>query len=209
MIGMAVTTIAAAMIGVIAPQSANGCEIHVWPAAKLNTLTEGAIWNNVLDSAVTPRSGGVRERVVPAAGPLDPEGQLHLIESVDLPALLRVPGAQVIIHNEVARRRATGGATGRQTNSDSKCYSELTVAKNFFNRSGLAERTLRTLFILDDYGNQPLPRRSFVAWGSTELQIFPAKVAEREQAASEELARAFQTNTRQFAGYAFAPPRKR
>ena len=184
------------------------CEIHVWTAAKLNTLTEGAIWNNVVDSAILRTSDKTTERAVPA-GRLEPEGQIALLRGVELDKILHHPGATIVMHDGPSARRGTGSVTGRQTSSTSRCYVEFTVAKNFFNRSGLAERTLRTLFVFDDFGDQPVPQRTFMGWGSTELQIFPAKKPELMQAADDELANAFRANTVQFGKYAFAPPKKR
>lgn len=184
------------------------CEIHVWTADRLHSLTEGAVWNNVLDSAITPHGERVRERAVPRSA-LDPEQQRTYLAALDLGTLLHAPGASVTVHTEASTRRATGAAAGRQTTSSAPCYYEVTIAKNFFNRSNLAERTLRTLVIFDDYGSQQVPQRSFVAWGTTELQIFPAKTPENEQAAADELAMAFKANITKFAGYAFAPRRKK
>lgn len=185
------------------------CEIHVWPAERFNTLTEGAIWNNTLDSGFNNRPRKADERGVPEHGPLDSANQLKMLSALDLSTLLHNPGARVIVHDEAAKRRAVGPATGRQSPSTSICYMELTVAKNFFNRSGLTDRTLRTMLIFDDYGDQPMPRRSFVGWGVTTLQIFPAKEPGFAQAADDELANAFRANVAQFAKYAFTPPKKK
>jgi hypothetical protein len=174
----------------------------------LNTLTEGAIWNNTLNSALSPTAGRTRERAVPA-GQLEPDGQIALLRDVELDKILHHPGAAIIMHDGRSARRSTGTVTSRQTSSTSRCYVEFTVAKNFFNRSGLAERTLRTLFVFDDFGDRPVPQRSFMGWASTDLQIFPAKKPELIQAADEELAKAFRANTVQFAKFAFAPSKKR
>lgn len=186
----------------------DACEIHVWAAEKLNTLTEGAMWNNTLNSAIAPAGGKARERPVPP-GRLEPDRQLALLRQVDLGTVLHHPGATVVMHDGPSARRSTVTVAARQTSSTSRCYVELTVAKNFFNRSGLAERTLRTLFAFDDFGDRPTPQRSFIGWASTELQIFPAKAPELAQAADDELATAFRANAVRFAGYAFAPRGKR
>lgn len=195
---------AAAPLGAIT----DACEIHVWAAEKLNTLTEGAFWNNTLNSALAPAGGKTRERAVPA-GRLEADGQFALLREVDLGKILRHPGAAIVMHDGPSARRSTGTVTARQTSSTSRCYVELTVAKNFFNRSGLAERTLRTLFAFDDFADQPIPQHSFMGWASTELQIFPAKTPELAQAADDELDSAFRANAVQFASYAFAPRKKR
>ena len=185
------------------------CEIHIWAAERFNTLTEGAIWNNTLDSGFNNRPRKVGERGVPEHGPLDSSNQLKMLSALDLPSLLHNPSARIVVHDEPAKRRAVGPTTGRQAPSASPCYMELTVAKNFFNRSGLTDRTLRSMFIFDDCGDQAMPRRSFVGWGVTSLQIFPAKQLELAQAADDELANAFRANVAQFAKYAFTPPKKK
>ena len=199
-------SVAAQAAGSDAPSK---CEIHVWPANALHTLTEGAVWNNVIDSAFTTHPGRTPERQVPPHGPLDPAGQLALLSDLDLPTLFHSPGGTVVLHDATSARRPTTVTAGRQTASTSPCYVEITVAKNFFNRSGLTSNTLRTLFILDDYGDRQTPIRSFVAWGTTALAIFPAKQAAQAAAADAEIAAAFQANLRQFSGYAFAIPRKK
>lgn len=191
------------------PAAPGTCEIHIWAAERFNTLTEGAIWNNTLDSGFNNRPRKVDERGVPEHGPLDSGNQLKMMSALDLSALLHNPGAQIVVHEEPAKRRAVGPATGRQAPSASPCYMELTVAKNFFNRSGLTDRTLRSMFVFDDYGDQAMPRRSFVGWGVTTLVIFPAKQPELAKAADDELANAFRANVAQFAKYAFTPPKKK
>lgn len=193
-----------------APVSPGRCEIHVWPADAFHSLTEGAVWNNVLDSAFVTRPGRKPERQAPnpARGALDPANQLELLAALDLPTLLHLPGAVMISHASVSTRRVVGPVAGRQTQSTSPCYMEVTVMKNFFNRSGLTHNTLRTLLILDDYRDRPQPVRSFAAWGVTPLSVFPAKSPEQTGAAQSELAEAFRHNVRQFGTYAFAPPRQ-
>jgi len=196
-------SIAHSQVGSAAP-----CEIHVWPSARLNSLTEGAIWNNVLDSAITPHGTRVTERAVPRTA-LDPQEQRTHLAAIDIAALLRAPGAIVTIHDDVSKRRVTGTPTGRQTSSTAACYRELTIAKNFFSRSGLGGRNLRTLALYDDFGGQAVPVRSFVGWAATQLMIFPAKKPDNEAAAAEELAAAFKSNISKFGGYVFAEPRKK
>lgn len=191
------------------PDPPNACVIHIWPADTLHTLTEGAVWNNVVDSAFRTYPGRTPERQVPPHGPLDPPGQRRLLATLDLPMLLHSPGATVVLHEDSSTRRPTGPATGRQTPSRSPCYVEVTVAKNFFNRSGLTSNTLRTLFIYDDYRDQLLPVRSFVAWGASPLTLFPAKQPDQAVAADTEIAEAFKANVLKFSNYAFATPRKK
>ena len=186
-----------------APAVTSQCEIHVWPADRLHSLTEGAIWNNTLDSAITPHGGRVTERAVPTTA-LDPETQRAQLAKLPIDRWFRVPGAKVEIHTEQSRRRATGRVAGRQTASTAPCYREVTIARNFFNRSGLASRTLRTLVIYDEYGDQPAPVRSFVSWASTDLAIFPAKKAEDEADAAAEILTAFESNISKFSLYATA-----
>lgn len=197
-------------VPVLAEQAAapTACEIHVWPSDRLNSLTEGAIWNNTLDSAIRSHSGRVTERAVPPTA-LDPDEQRRHFSTIDFAALFRAPGATVVIHTDASKRRLTGAISGRQTESASTCYQELTIAKNFFNRSLLASRTLRTLIIFDYFGAEPLPVRSFVSWAATDLAIFPAKQPEAEQAAAAELAAAFKANLEKFSVYAsFSQPKK-
>jgi len=202
--------LAASSTPVLAQQAEapSACEIHVWPSDRLYSLTAGAVWNNTLDSAISPHSGRVTERVVPPSA-LDSDDQRRHLAAIDLAALLRSPGATVVIHGDASKRRPTGAATERQTASTASCYRELTIAKNFFNRSPLAARTLRTMIIFDDFGAAPVPVRSFVSWAATELLIFPAKQPEIEQAAAAELAAAFKTNLNKFGLYAFRDRRKK
>lgn len=89
--------------------------------------------------------------------------------------------------------------------STAPCYLEVTIARNFFNRSGLTSRTLRTLVIYDEYRDQPAPARSFVSWASTDLSTFPAKKAEDEAAAAAEILAAFESNISKLSLYVTAP----
>jgi len=178
-----------------------GCEIHVWPASELNSVTQGWVWNHTINQAFDPARGGVERPKV-----LDPAAQTALLGEIDLPALLHAEPARVVIHAEPLTR-AQALAPERQSGSTSTCYSELIVRQLFYDYAPMAGKSLRTLFAYRRFGDSPLVQSSFTTFAESGLLVFPAATAEHAQAAEAELRQAYKSNVGIFAVYEQAPRR--
>lgn len=182
-------------------QSAGGsnCEFHLWPAAGVTTLTEGWVWNNVQNSAYTNRG----ERRLPPE-PLGPADQLRIVAAADPASLLGLAGARIVPHPSPA-----AAVLGRRTDSTAACYAELEIAKIFYDKSALAGRELRALFVFRRFGAGSVSERRFTTFAATPLMLFPAKSQAGAAAAQDELAAALATDVRKFTAYAMAAATRR
>lgn len=195
--------LAAALPAAAQDAASSACELHVWPAAEIKSVTQGWVWNHTVNQAFDQGLGGiVRPKV------LAPERQVELLATLDLPKLLALPPSAVTIHPAPLARTATATKT-RLSGATTGCYAEMIVSQNFYDSAPLAPRALRSLIVLRRFGAAPEAESSFSTWADTSLAIFPAKVAANAEAADREIAQAYTANIRIFAGYATRPPRKK
>jgi hypothetical protein len=180
-----------------------GCELHVWPAAEIKSVTQGWVWNHTVNQAFDQSLGGAtRPRM------LGPDRQVGMLRELDLPALLQLAPSAVVFHPEPLARTATANKA-RLSDSASPCYVELIVSQNFFDSAPMAPKSLRSLIVLRKFADAPEAQSSFSTWADTSLVVFPAKTADKAEAADREIAFAYTANIRIFAGYATKPPRKK
>lgn len=184
-----------------AAQAATPCEIHVWPATTMNTVTSGWVWNNVEDSGFANKG----ERLVPRNGPLDGPGQTAIMADVDLAHLFGLAAATVIRHDEAPPPRPSGEPVVRRVATEAPCYAELEVTKLFYGRAVMAGSSLQILFTYRLFGTGPEPERTFSTFANEPLLIFPAKQPSLTAEANAELVAAFRKGVVDFAGYATRP----
>ena len=90
----------------------------------------------------------------------------------------------------------------RRSDSTAACYSELIVADVFYQKAAIYGRSLRTLFMLRDFGNDQKIDYEYKAWGGNGLKLFPAKEGEDAIAALNELVSVFNKNFEEYANNA-------
>lgn len=186
-----------------APVPAAGCELHVWPASDIKAVTQGWVLNNTVNQDFNLAKGGFAKPQT-----LTPDRQVALLKAVDLPGLLKLPAQQVVTHDEPLTR-AQAAAQTRNAQSTSPCYTEFVVSQLFYDRAPIAGRSLKTMIVYRTFGDAANVEATFATWAETGLKIFPAKTAEQAGAAEAELETAYQTNMREFAGYATAPKKQK
>lgn len=181
------------------------CELHVWPADDIQSVSQGWMQNNTVNQDFNTAKGGK-----PRPDTLAADRQLALIKSMDLPAVLGLEARKIVTHLEPLSRNAAA-ATTRNAASDSTCYDELVVSKLFYDRAPVAGRSLKAMIVLRRFGDAPELKSSFATWAETGLKVYPAATPDQSEAAEAELAAAYQNNLRKFAGYVTAPkkPKKR
>ena len=179
------------------------CELHVWPAPEVKALTEGVIWNDVVNKAFDPSKGGIAR---PEA--LTDKGQVALLTGLPLPAMLGLSAVAVILHDAPLPRTAMSGKQ-RHASSTSTCYSELILSQMIYANSPLAGASLKTLLVIRRFGAAADVQASFSTWADRPLKMFPPKTPDAAQAANAELAQAYVDNIRRFGDYVLTPQGKK
>lgn len=188
-----------------APVVSAACELHVWPGDSLSSVYSGWFHGGIVNGGVTGRDG---YRTVPTE-PLSTLDQTTLLKEVPLGDLLKLDGYQIVVHDTALDSRTIRGTPGRLAASQSPCYAELITDDIVFQEDIVTGRRLKTLFRFRNFGGEQIPVRGFGTWAQTDLRLFPAKTADTEPAAAQEVRAAFQQNVSQFAGYLNAPAKKK
>ncbi len=138
------------------------------------------------------------------------EGQQRLLGSLDLAGLFALEGAGVRVHDRPPDRPPVGTRAARPGNPGGACTIELLAARIFNDRAALAGRSLKSLWIIRQFGEGSEPVASCSGWSETALTRFPLRPGEGAGAADAELEDACVANLRQFAARAaIAPDAKR
>ena len=180
------------------------CEIHVWPAERFKAMTTGWLGGGLLDAA--GHAKGDQARKAALAGALDSQGQAEALGSLDLSAQLGIKPSKIVLHNEPLDRKTINKITTRRSESTSGCYSELIVADLFYQKAAIYGRSLKTLFMLRNFGAAKDSPAIYKGWGGNGLKKFPPKPGEDVQAANEELVTVFKADFEEFARNAAKAP---
>lgn len=174
------------------------CELHIWPAERMNSMTTGLLGGGLLDAAL--HSGKDASNKAQMATALDSPSQLDALQSLKLTELLnRQPGTVIVRHEAPLERKTMNKVKTRRSDSTAACYSELIVADVFYQKAAIYGRSLRTLFMLRDFGNDQTIDYEYKAWGGNGLKLFPAKEGEDATAALNELVSVFDKNFEEYA----------
>lgn len=178
--------------------AATSCELHIWPAERMNAMTTGLLGGGLLDAAL--HSGKNASDKAGIASALDSPSQLDALQSLNLVELLKLqPGTTIIRHEQPLERKTMNKVKTRRSDSTAACYNELIVADVFYQKAAIYGRSLRTLFMLREFGNDQKIDLEYKAWGGNGLKLFPAKEGEDAVAASDELVGVFKKNFDEYA----------
>lgn len=177
------------------------CELHVWPAERMTSMTTGLLGGGLIDALA--HSGRDASNKAQLASALDSPSQLDALQSLDLHSMLKLAPGTIVIRHEVALERKTmNKIKTRRSDSVAKCYHELIVADVFYQKAAIYGRSLRTLFMLRDFGDDQKIDFEYKAWGGNGLKLFPPKEGDNAVAALEELVAVFQKNFDEYANNA-------
>lgn len=188
--------------------TANQCEIHVWPAERFTARTTGWLSGFGVVGAVADgagHAGGDQGRRAALASALDSEGQSSALGSLDLSKSLNIQPSKIVLHNEPLDRKTVNKITTRRADSASTCYAELIVADLFYQKAAIYGRSLKTLFIFRNFGAAKDKPAIYKGWGGNGLKLFPPKEGEDVQAANDELVSVFKADFEEFARNAAKP----
>ena len=177
--------------------AADGCELHIWPAERMNAMTTGWLGGGLLEAALN--SGKDANNKTLMASALDSPSQLDALQELDLRTLLPLtPGTTIVRHEQPLERKTMNKIKTRRAESESKCYSELIVADVFYQKAAIYGRSLRTLFMVRQFGNDQKIDKEYKAWGGNGLKLFPPKEGEDAIAALDELVSVYKANFEEF-----------
>ncbi len=182
-------------------QEAAPCELHIWPAERMNSVTTGLLGGGLLDAAI--HSGRDASNKASLASALDSPSQLDALESLNLQELIQLkPGTVIVKHETPLERKTMNKVKTRRSDSTAACYSELIVADVFYQKAAIYGRSLRTLFMIREFDSAQKIAFEYKAWGGNGLKLFPPKEGEDAIAALDELVTVFQKNFEEYAANA-------
>ncbi|MFC4291937.1 hypothetical protein ACFOWX_05855 [Sphingorhabdus arenilitoris] len=184
-----------------AAQDAAPCELHIWPAERMTSVTTGLLGGGLLDAAL--HAGKDASNKASLASALDSPTQLDALQSLDLKTLLKLkPDTVFVTHETPLERKTMNKIKTRRSDSQATCYSELIVADVFYQKAAIYGRSLRTLFMVRDFGNDQKIDFEYKAWGGNGLKLFPPKEGEDAVAALDELGIVFKKNFEEYSNNA-------
>ncbi len=197
-------TLAALAISTAVPamaQDAAPCELHIWPAERMASITTGWLGGGLIDAAI--HSGKDASNKAQMASALDSPSQIDALQSLDLTTLIKLkPGTVVVRHETPLERKTMNKVKTRRSDSKALCYRELIVADVLYQKAAIYGRSLKTLFMIREFGNDQKIDFEYKAWGGNGLKLFPAKEGEDAVAALDELNGVFKKNFEEYANNA-------
>jgi len=198
---LAISGLALFAAGGAAAQAGAPCELHIWPAERMTSVTTGLLGGGLLDAAL--HSGKDASNKASLASALDSPSQLDALKSLDLTELLMLtPGTVIVTHDTPLERKTMNKVKTRRSDSTATCYRELIVADVFYQKAAIYGRSLKTLFMLRDFGADQKIDFEYKAWGGNGLKLFPPKEGEDSIAALDELVTVFKRNFEEYAANA-------
>lgn len=121
------------------------CEMHVWPAARVSAVTQGAgsmfgLIGGLIDAAAHADQNKRDKAFI--TGALDSAAQARALRDMNLPSTLNLPAATVITHDEGIE--LTSDKTGRLAQSSAPCYYDVVVRQLFYLKSATTKGKMRT-----------------------------------------------------------------
>ena len=121
------------------------CEMHIWPAARVNAVTQGAgsmfgLIGAMIDAASNANRNKRDKAFITAA--LDPAAQARALRELDLPTALALPSSTIITHDEGIELKSD--MTGRLTNSAAPCYYDVVIRQLFYLKAATTKGKMRT-----------------------------------------------------------------
>jgi len=129
--------------------AAPACEMHIWPAARVAAVTQGAgsafgLIGGLIDAAAHADQNKRDKAFITAV--LDPAAQARALKEMDLPRTLNLPPAKVITHDEGIE--LTSETTGRLAQSSAPCYYDVVVRQLFYLKTATTKGKMRTFIMV-------------------------------------------------------------
>jgi hypothetical protein len=189
----------------VAPTTAAGCELHVWPSSPVRSSSNNYfVMRSIVDGAVQGRDGYVKlpENI------LGTETQIRTLNEVGLAATLGLPGYTVVMHDSPLPSRVIRTTAGRLQPDSAACYAEFVTDDVFYQEDAIDGRKLKAIFRFRQFdGGSQTPTRTFGSFAQRSLTLFPPKTPEQLEPALEEFRSAYGEAFKEF-GAALNKPAK-
>jgi hypothetical protein len=174
------------------------CELHVWPAARVSAVTQGAgssfgLIGALVDAAA--HSDQNKRDTAFITSTLDSAAQARALKEMNLPAALNLPAANVITHDEGIELNSE--TTGRLAQSSAPCYYDVVIRQLFYFKSATTKGKMRT-FILVRGANGSAKVINYKDSANHALDVKLPKEGEDATDASRALIDAFKADVAQF-----------
>lgn len=191
-------TLASAQPEPAAPPAEAPCELHIWPAERMHSMTQGLLGGGLFDAMI--HSGTDASNRAQLASALDSPSQLDALQSLDLVQLLGLPAGTTSVRHETPLERHTmNRIKTRRADSTARCYYELITADVLYQKTTIYGRSLRTLFMVRAFGDDQRIDFEYKAWGGNGLEHFPPREGEDATVALNELVDVFKRNFEEYA----------
>jgi len=179
---------------VAAPQIAPGearCELHIWPAARLESLPFAV-------GMIKGRAS--REQIDGAMGELlSPASQTGAVRDANPLGELRLPAdTRIIEHSEPLDPKTVGKIKTRRAQSTSPCYAELIIVRHDLIEDIVWGDRFLSTFLFRDFGDKPEARLSIKGEGGNKLKVLTLSAQARPADAPQLVAGAVRANFLEF-----------
>lgn len=174
------------------------CELHVWPAARVAAVTQGAgamfgLIGGLIDAAAHADQNKRDKAFI--TGALDSAAQARALREMNLPATLNLPASTVITHDEGIELKSE--MTGRLAKSAAPCYYDVVVRQLFYLKAATTKGKMRT-FISVRGGNGAAQLVDYKDSANHALDVQMPKEGEDAGPASLALIDAFKADVTEF-----------
>lgn len=188
------------------PSATPPCELHVWPAERVGSMTVGMLGVLGVLPAVADimlHSGRDASNKAQIASALDSQTQLDALDTLDLPFLLELaPGTIVVRHEQPLQSDSLYKVKSRRSDSRAACYIELITTKFSFKKTPVYGRSLNTGFMIRDFGSDQKIDFEYRASGGSGLPGFPPKPGDDFTSVADQLVVVFKQNFEEYANSA-------
>jgi len=125
------------------------CEVHIWPAARVGAVTQGAgSWFGLIGAIADAAAHADQNKRDKAfiISVLDPAAQARAMREMNLPSALSLPAANVITHD--AGIELNSETTGRLTQSTAPCYYDIVVRQLVYLKTATTKGKMRTFIMV-------------------------------------------------------------
>jgi len=176
------------------------CELHVWPAPGMNSVTMGWFKNDVVDK----RLQSAPDQVPLAPEVLSPAMQARYLATLPLADALDLAGATVTIYPAPLDRHAARMETGRHSASAADCYNEMIVMSVHYATAPMFGPSLKTMVYLRAFEGKSDTPRAFLNTTDAPLTGYSPRNATSSAAANADLVTAYKRAVSEFVANAIA-----
>ncbi len=128
------------------------CELHIWPAARVAAITQGAgasfgLVGALIDSASHADQNKRDKTFITAA--LDAPAQAKALRQIDLPKLLNLPPVNIVSHDQGIELKSDD--VKRLSDSTASCYYDIVIRGLIYLKTATTKGKMRTFIAVRQY----------------------------------------------------------